>query len=257
MLNNAAKNRVVAHVARQWILGGRVQGVGFRPFVYRMALRCGVQGWVRNRGGEVVVMAQGAPEMLQRFGRALLTESPPLARPEILSESTALPELSEEFQIRSSEAAGPAQAHVPPDYFACDDCLAELNNSSDRRFRYPFINCTQCGPRYTLINRLPYDRVNTSMACFPLCPLCAAEYEDPGDRRFHAEPIACPQCGPCLEFRVDGKQAEHGANALSAAVVALQSGKIVAVKGIGGYHLLCDARSSGAVITLRSRKRRP
>jgi len=257
MLNSAAKDRAIVHVARQWVLGGRVQGVGFRPFVYRMAQRCGVQGWVQNRGGEVVVMAQGTPEMLQRFGRALLTEPPPLARPTILSDLPALPELNAGFQIRGSEAATAAQAHVPPDYFACDDCLAELNDPSDRRFRYPFINCTQCGPRYTLINRLPYDRANTSMARFPLCASCAAEYADPSDRRFHAEPIACPLCGPCLEFRIVGKQAEHGPNALSAAVAALRSDKIVAVKGIGGYHLLCDAGSSVAITTLRSRKRRP
>jgi hydrogenase maturation protein HypF len=257
MLNSVKTDSAVAYVARKWILGGRVQGVGFRPFVYRVAHRCGVQGWVRNHAGEVEVMAQGAPELMQRFGRALLTEAPPLARPKILSELPVAPEPTEDFQIRISETARPGQIHVPPDYFACDDCLAELNNSRDRRFRYPFINCTQCGPRYTLIERLPYDRTNTSMARFPLCPLCAAEYADPRDRRFHAEPIACPRCGPRLEFRTLGKGAQLGADAHSAAVAALQSGKIVAVKGIGGYHLLCDAASSVAVATLRVRKRRP
>ena len=257
MLNSAEKDSTVAYVARKWILGGRVQGVGFRPFVYRVAHRCGVQGWVRNRAGEVEVMAQGAPELLQRFGHALLTEAPPLARPKILSELPVAPEPTADFQIRSSETTRSAQIHVPPDYFACDDCLAELNNSRDRRFRYPFINCTQCGPRYTLIERLPYDRANTSMARFPLCPLCAAEYADPRDRRFHAEPIACPRCGPRLEFRTLGKDARLAVDALSAAVAALQSGKVIALKGIGGYHLLCDAANSVAVATLRERKRRP
>lgn len=172
MRNSAEKHAAVAYVARKWILGGRVQGVGFRPFVYRVAQRCGVQGWVRNHAGEVEIMAQGAPELLQRFGHALVTEAPPLARPKILSELPVAPEPTEDFQIRSSETARREQIHVPPDYFACDDCLAELNNSRDRRFRYPFINCTQCGPRYTLIERLPYDRANTSMARFP-CARCA------------------------------------------------------------------------------------
>jgi hydrogenase maturation protein HypF len=257
MLNSPERNSAIACVARKWILGGRVQGVGYRPFVYRVAHRCGVQGWVRNCAGEVEILAQGAPELLQCFGHALLTEAPPLARPRILSELPVAPEPTEDFQIRGSEAARPGQIHVPPDNFACDDCIAELNNSRDRRFRYPFINCTQCGPRYTLIERLPYDRANTSMARFQLCPLCAAEYADPRDRRFHAEPIACPQCGPRLEFHALDEGAQLGADALCAAVAALQSGKIVAVKGIGGYHLLCDAASSVAVATLRVRKRRP
>jgi hydrogenase maturation protein HypF len=142
MLNSAERNSVIACVARKWILGGRVQGVGYRPFVYRVAHRCGVQGWVRNCAGEVEILAQGAPELLQRFGHALLTEAPPLARPRILSELPVAPEPTEDFQIRGSEAARPGQIHVPPDNFACDDCIAELNNSRDRRFRYPFINCT-------------------------------------------------------------------------------------------------------------------
>jgi hydrogenase maturation protein HypF len=257
MPNSAGQNSAVARVARKWILGGRVQGVGYRPFVYRVAHRCGVQGWVRNCAGEVEILAQGTPEVLQRFGDALLTEAPPLARPRILSESTVAPELTGDFQIRGSEATHPGKIHLPPDNFACDDCIAELNNPQDRRFRHPFINCTQCGPRYTLIERLPYDRANTSMARFQMCPLCAAEYADPGDRRFHAEPIACPQCGPRLEFQASDQEAQIAADALLAAVAALRSGKIVAVKGIGGYHLLCDAASSLAVATLRLRKRRP
>jgi len=248
---------VTACIARKLLLGGRVQGVGFRPFVYRVAHRCGVQGWVRNRAGEVEVLVQGPPELLQRFRDALVTEAPPLARPKLLSERTVAPETIADFQIHVSEAAFSEHIHLPPDHFACAECLAEMHDSRDRRFRYPFINCTQCGPRYTLIERLPYDRANTSMACFALCPQCAAEYADPNDRRFHAEPLACPQCGPRLEYRTSGCDSQFGAAALSAAIESLRSGKIVAVKGIGGYHLLCDAANSAALISLRVRKKRP
>jgi len=248
---------VTACIARKLILGGRVQGVGFRPFVYRVAHRCGVQGWVRNRAGEVEVLVQGNPELLRRFRDALVTEAPPLAQPKVLSERTVAPEAIADFQILVSEAAFSEHIHLPPDYFACEECLAEINNSQDRRFRYPFINCTQCGPRYTLIERLPYDRANTSMARFPLCPQCTAEYTDPSDRRFHAEPLACPECGPRLEYCTFGSDAQFDAAALSATIDTLRSGKIVAVKGIGGYHLLCDAANSAAVISLRTRKKRP
>ena len=244
-------------IARKLILGGRVQGVGFRPFVYRVARRCGVQGWVRNRAGEVEVLVQGAPELLQRFRDALVTEAPPLARPKVLSERTVAPEAVADFQIHVSEAAFSEHIQLPPDHFACDECLAEMSDSRDRRFRYPFINCTQCGPRYTLIERLPYDRANTSMAHFALCPECTAEYADPSDRRFHAEPLACPQCGPRLEFRKFASDVQFGAAAHLATIDALRSGKIIAVKGIGGYHLMCDAGNSAAVVSLRARKKRP
>jgi hydrogenase maturation protein HypF len=246
----------MAAAARKWLVGGRVQGVGFRPFVYRIARQCGVRGWVRNRSGEVEILAQGEPDWLAHFGHALLTEAPPLARPEILSELAVEPEPSQAFEIRASETAPGEQIHLPPDYFACDDCLSELADPSDRRYRYPFVNCTQCGPRYTLIARLPYDRDNTTMAHFRLCPECAAEYTDPCDRRFHAEPIACPRCGPRLEYRGPG-DARLGASALAAAVAMLRAGRIVAAKGVGGYHLICDASNSAAVAALRARKRRP
>lgn len=243
--------------ARQWLLGGRVQGVGFRPFVYRLAHRHGLQGWVKNRGGDVLVMAQGAPDALRRFADALITDAPPLARPIILSDMPAILETTDGFQIHRSAPAPSGHVQVPPDYFACDDCLTELNDPRDRRYRYPFINCTQCGPRYTLIERLPYDRADTSMARFPLCPACAAEYADPANRRFHAEPIACPLCGPRLEFCIAGREREFGDDALAATVVALRAGQIIAVKGIGGYHLMCDAGNAAAVATLRTRKHRP
>jgi hydrogenase maturation protein HypF len=254
---SALREKPALVAARKWIVGGRVQGVGYRPFVYRTAQRFGLRGWVRNGAGEVEVLAQGVPDLLERFGHALITEAPPLARPIVLSERPMTPEPAVDFRIRPTDAARPAQVHVPPDYFACDDCLAELNDPQDRRFRYPFINCTQCGPRYTLIERLPYDRPNTVMARFALCSQCAAEYADPCDRRFHAEPIACPQCGPRLTFRATGKQSRSGDDALAAAVAALRAGNIVAAKGIGGYHLLCDATNSTVVGALRVRKRRP
>jgi len=246
-----------AVVARRLILGGRVQGVGFRPFVYRLAQRCGLHGWVRNGAGEVEILAQGDGQSLQRFCQALITEAPPLAQPILLANHAAAGETLLDFKIRVSEASRSEHIHLPPDYFACDECLSEMSNLSDRRFRYPFINCTQCGPRYTLIERLPYDRGNTSMARFALCPQCAAEYADPADRRFHAEPLACPRCGPRLEFRISGYSARFGADALIATIEALRAGKIVAVKGIGGYHLLCDAANSASITTLRMRKKRP
>ena len=248
---------MTACIARKMILGGRVQGVGFRPFVYRIAQRWGVSGWVRNRAGEVEVLAQGTPELLHRFRHALVTEAPPLARPTVLAEQPVAPEPITDFQIRASEAAFSEHIHLPPDHFVCDECLGELSNSRDRRFRYPFVNCTQCGPRYTLIERMPYDRANTSMAGFSLCVQCRTEYADPFDRRFHAEPLACPHCGPDIELRTLERGLGFGTDALSAAVASLRAGSIVAVKGIGGYHLVCDAANSVAVVALRARKKRP
>jgi hydrogenase maturation protein HypF len=238
--------------ARKWVFGGRVQGVGFRPFVYRTAHRYRVEGWVRNLAGRVEVLGQGSPDTLASFGEALLAEAPPLARPQKLADARVDPKPLRGFTILESRADALAHVGVPPDYFACEACLAELHDPRNRRFRYPFINCTQCGPRYTLIRGLPYDRANTTMAGFPLCERCAAEYSDPLDRRFHAEPVACPDCGPQLALG-----SLSGEAALAACVEALGDGKVVAVKGIGGYHLMCDAASSAAVAALRSRKARP
>jgi len=192
------------NVARRWWLAGRVQGVGFRPFVFRQAQRLGIKGWVRNRQGQVEIHAEGRSVALAEFGAALISHAPPLAAPRVASEVSAPLEGCECFSIAPSAANAQVDIHVPPDFFCCDDCVHELNDPDDRRYRYPFINCTQCGPRYTLIERLPYDRPNTAMAAFALCPQCRAEYEDPSDRRFHAEPIACPTCGPSLTFRMPG-----------------------------------------------------
>ncbi len=269
--------------ARRWVLEGRVQGVGFRPFVHRLALRHGLAGWVQNRLGRVVVRAEGEPGALARFAEALVREAPPLARPRVAEAVDEPPTGEGGFRILASDADGEARVHVPPDHFVCEDCLRELADPRDRRHRYPFINCTQCGPRYTIIERLPYDRPNTTMARFALCPACAREYADPADRRFHAEPVACPTCGPRLAWRGSEGEAAGGASvevgrdeasagadalepgggragseeALRAALACLRAGGIVAVRGIGGYHLLCDARSPAAVARLRARKRRP
>jgi hydrogenase maturation protein HypF len=244
--------------ARRIVLGGRVQGVGFRPFVYRLAHAHGVAGWVKNLTGQVEIFAQSDVDALERFAHALVGAAPPLARPELLSTQAApLADLSG-FTILASESVERPEVHVPPDYFACDDCVRELHDPTDRRYRYPFINCTQCGPRYTLIEKLPYDRPNTTMAGFALCPACRTEYENPLNRRFHAEPVACAACGPRLEWRdPTNGNGVAGDEALAACVDALRAGRIVAVKGIGGYHLMCDARSDEAVAALRERKPRP
>lgn len=240
------------------VLEGHVQGVGFRPFVYRLAVREGISGYVLNRVGQVEVLACATAESIAVFCECLLTEAPALSRPRlVLTEESAVPD-SQRFTIRTSVADASAQVFVPADCFLCDDCRRELADPGNRRFRYPFINCTQCGPRYTLINELPYDRDNTSMARFALCAECLAEYESPGDRRYHAEPIACPACGPQLAWRTSEESTNcRGSRALDAAVAALQAGRIVAVKGVGGYHLLCDATNDLAIARLRRRKRRP
>ena len=243
----------------RWLLSGRVQGVGFRPFVYRLARTHGVRGWIRNRSGQVEILAQGETGRLERFEQDLIGAAPPAAAPRIhLRESLRQPRL-EGFVISSSEADARPWIQVPPDHFACPECLAEVRDPGDRRHRYPFNNCTQCGPRYTLIRALPYDRPNTTLSGYALCPACAAEYGDPDNRRFHAEPIACPDCGPWLSYRAltgSAEPAEHEA-ALEAAAAALRTGAILAVKGIGGYHLMCAADNPEAIERLRARKPRP
>ncbi len=233
-------------------VSGKVQGVGFRPFVYRLAVREGIRGWVCNTNGRVEILARGSTGALQRFRKALVEEAPDIARPRLEPVEPVDADIPPGFRIRRSRSAGKADIHLPVDYHLCDDCLGELLDPGDRRYRYPFINCTQCGPRYTIIRELPYDRLATSMAGFTLCRQCEAEYRDPLSRRFHAEPIACPRCGPQLAF-----DDFRGDPALEAAVEALCRGRILAVKGIGGYHLLCDAADEKAVERLRRNKPRP
>ena len=251
--------------ARKITLSGQVQGVGFRPFIYRLAKQYHLTGWVRNCVGIVEIHVQGLSQDLDDFQRGIFEQKPPLAQPVLQAEMPAAVVSLDGFDILDSLSTSDSHITVPADLFLCDDCLVELNETSDRRYHYPFINCTQCGPRYTLINKLPYDRVNTTMAEFVLCPDCLAEYEDVEDRRFHAEPVACPVCGPALSFKgkntvdtvVDGKRADANETALNSAVDALRAGKIVAVKGVGGYHLMCDATDDDAVSRLRQRKPRP
>jgi hydrogenase maturation protein HypF len=223
-----------------------------------MADQCGLSGWVLNRSGEVEIRVEGLPDQLGAFQRALIEQAPPLAQPNP-PRCTPVPcEGLKGFIIKHSEAGEGGNVHIPPDYFVCDDCLAEMQNPDERRYLYPFINCTQCGPRYTLIDRLPYDRPNTAMSMFELCPACRAEYENPLDRRFHAEPLACSECGPRLTYRQPNQPdiADNQA-ALVACVYALKQGLVVAIKGVGGYHLVCDATDDVVVARLRKAKHRP
>ena len=237
---------------------GRVQGVGFRPFVFRLAHEHMLDGHVRNLRGDVEVVVCGTTESVAAFATDIVSRAPPLARPAIREIAGCEAPAEGGFFIAASSGADTPQVSVPPDFFACDDCVRELADPGDRRYRYPFINCTQCGPRYTLIESLPYDRPNTSMARFDLCAECRREYEDPLDRRFHAEPIACPVCGPHLRLAETGRPATDGDEAaIAAAVAVLKTGRVLAARGIGGYHLVCDARSETAVQRLRERKRRP
>ncbi len=235
---------------RRIVVGGTVQGVGFRPFVHRLASRHGLAGFVLNDGRGVVIEVEGDRLALDSFTAALPEQAPPLATVEAVAESRMPPRAEREFRIETS-AGGPATALIPADQATCPNCLGDLWDPANRRHRYPFINCTQCGPRFTIIRRPPYDRANTTMAGFEMCGACRAEYEDPADRRFHAEPIACPDCGPRLAL---GGAA--GEQALAAAVDLLGGGAIVAVKGLGGYHLACDSGDEEAVGRLRALKRR-
>jgi hydrogenase maturation protein HypF len=244
--------------AKRVVLSGIVQGVGFRPFIYRHAHIHKLQGWVRNSSGRVEIQVQGDPRQLGLFVNTLISSAPPLSRPVFDSVAESHCTDSDEFLILSSEAGSDADIHLPADLFTCDNCLRELNDPDNRRYRYPFINCTQCGPRYTLIEALPYDRPNTSMAGFPLCEACNTEYTDPADRRYHAEPVACAECGPTLTFSETGSGSIEGNEAaLAASLVALGAGKVLAIKGIGGYHLVCDASNDTAVRQLRRTKPRP
>lgn len=240
------------------VITGRVQGVGFRPFVSRLAHEFNLTGWVRNRSGQVEIRVEGSDKQLAAFSLALYEKAPPLAQPDHPIISTIAVDGYSAFTIEQSAAGEKPDSHIPPDYFVCDDCLAEMQNPLQRRYRYPFINCTQCGPRYTLIDSLPYDRPNTTMAEFELCAECRAEYLQPVDRRFHAQPLACSKCGPNLTFHHQGyPDLNNNEEALAACLQHLRDGLIVAVKGVGGYHLFCDATDAVAVDLLRQRKSRP
>jgi len=237
---------------------GAVQGVGFRPTVYRLATELGLAGWVANDARGAVLEVEGPDEAVDRFEHSLREQLPPLARLDGLTRETVPVTGDTGFVVRASEPGPRAGALVPPDAALCADCRGEMEDPSDRRARYPFTTCTNCGPRFSLVHRLPYDRHQTSMACFPLCPECATEYADPADRRFHAEPVCCPRCGPRLWLAgPEGQELATGENALAAARELLAGGGILAVKGLGGFQLACRADSASAVVRLRERKLRP
>ena len=235
---------------------GIVQGVGFRPFVFGLASRLQLTGHARNSAGQVVIEVEGLADSVDEFSAALTREAPPLARIEAIS-ATAIPlEQSSAFEIRESDEADAQEVFISPDVATCADCLRELLDPHDRRYRYPFINCTNCGPRLTIVTGAPYDRAQTTMASFAMCTACRREYEDPRDRRFHAQPIACPACGPHLQLLDEKGALLSGHDPLRDFAAAILNGQIGALKGVGGFHLVCDAQNEHAVQRLRLRKRR-
>ncbi len=265
-----------AQIARRIHITGVVQGVGFRPFVYNLAVGLGLRGWVLNSSAGVEIEAAGPPAVLDEFAARLRSDAPPLARVEQVAVSD-IPlaglqaPITETFVIRHSAARPGEFQPISPDVAICDDCRRELFDPADRRYRYPFINCTNCGPRFTIIQDIPYDRPLTTMAPFPMCPDCQAEYDDPTNRRFHAQPNACPVCGPQVELVVKDEGRTMADNRLSSSFVPgpssssqviqatrelLRAGGIVAIKGLGGFHLACDATHAEAVARLRQRKGR-
>jgi hydrogenase maturation protein HypF len=279
-MSQSAADVAVARERLRVEIRGAVQGVGFRPFVYRLATGLDLAGWVINDTSGVFVEVEGPPQVLEQFLLRLPAESPPLAIIQSFEHAWLPPAGFDRFEIRHSDDRGAKTVLVMPDIATCPDCLREVLDPADRRHRYPFTNCTNCGPRFTIIEALPYDRPNTSMRHFTLCPECRREYENPLDRRFHAQPNACPVCGPRLalhdgghshprfapaqvqvlqiaDFRLDSQSAIcNPQSAIQAAASALRAGRILAVKGLGGFHLMVDARNSDALIRLRERKPR-
>ncbi|HTQ11259.1 MAG TPA: carbamoyltransferase HypF, partial [Fimbriimonadaceae bacterium] len=236
---------------------GLVQGVGFRPFVFGLATELGLKGYVTNSAQGAEIEIEGSPKDLDRFLARLPEELPSPGF--VAGLETQIKEIRHfrEFSIKPSQEGGSKTATMLPDIATCPKCLAEMSDSNDRRYRYPFINCTHCGPRYSILLRLPYDRPNTTMREFAMCEACRAEYEDPRDRRFHAQPIACPVCGPQIElWDPPGRVVAARGDALLQAAEMLRNGAILALKGIGGFHLMVDARNEVAVSRLRERKRR-
>ncbi len=233
---------------------GVVQGVGFRPFVFRVAKEKLLRGWVANGAEGVEILVEGEDQAVEAFIRTLRTEPPPAAQIATIEVAVTSPSGISDFTIRSSSLCKHPSARVSPDLPACDACLAELENSEDPRFGYPYINCTNCGPRYSVILDLPYDRLRTTMKSWPLDQLCSGQYNDPADRRFHAQPVACPSCGPAYLLRVGNQTITGSGESIRRAADLLRSGAVVAIKGIGGYHVACDARNESAVEALRARK---
>jgi hydrogenase maturation protein HypF len=255
IVQNGQRNEVIR---RRLLCRGVVQAVGFRPAVHRLAVSLGLAGWVRNDPDGATIEVEGSTDAVQCFQRRLPEVLPPLARLDALlvSETPYLGERA--FTVHTSTSGPRRHALIPPDVVLCDACRGEMEDPADRRHRYPFTTCTNCGPRYSLTQSLPYDRDRTSMACFPLCPACRSEYTDPGSRRFHAEPICCPACGPQLWLaNARGEMVAEGSAAIGEARVALAAGCIVAVKGLGGFQLACRADDAAVVSRLRALKQRP
>jgi len=243
-------------VRKRIIIEGIVQGVGFRPFVYRVAREQGLTGWVLNDSRGVLIEVEGEGTALNRFLDDLREKLPPLASISRLDIMDIPPVGENDFVIRASSGEASKTAQISPDTFVCADCLRELFDPQDRRYRYPFINCTNCGPRFTIVTDIPYDRPNTTMAGFPMCAPCREEYDDPGNRRFHAQPNACPACGPRMTLLdADGREVA-ATDPVAEGIRLLRAGRIVAVKGLGGFHLAVDAANESAVADLRRRKER-
>ncbi|HZP16556.1 MAG TPA: carbamoyltransferase HypF, partial [Terriglobales bacterium] len=243
-------------IRRQIEVSGIVQGVGFRPYVYRLASERHLSGTIRNTSSGVVIEVQGPPSVVDDFLSRLPQEAPPLSRITEIVASEIPCNGDHEFRILASHAEETVRTLISPDVATCDDCLRELFDPQDRRYRYPFINCTNCGPRFTIVRDIPYDRPRTSMSKFRMCTACQAEYDNPLDRRFHAQPNACWDCGPRLELWDNNGHCIAATDPMAAAIEALRAGRIVAVKGLGGFHLAADATNSAAVSLLRERKRR-
>ncbi|WP_462411932.1 carbamoyltransferase HypF [Neobacillus sp. Marseille-QA0830] len=245
------------HTAVKIAVRGRVQGVGFRPFVFQLANTHHLTGTVQNNMDGVKIFAEGKTEELKRFAADLQNKAPRLSKIEEVNVEEADARHSGHFTIIESERSGASRLVIPIDSAVCEDCLREMNDPDDFRYRYPFINCTQCGPRYTIIDELPYDRSYTTMKAFQMCEDCRREYEDPTNRRHHAQPIACPKCGPKVRMvNSEGKEIDSE-NPIQDTINLIKAGKIIAVKGIGGYHLCCDAHNEQTVSLLRKRKNRP
>ena len=242
--------------AERLTVRGRVQGVGFRPHLARLAADLGLAGWARNSGDGAEAHVEGAADDVEAFARRVADDAPPAAVVEAVEREAVAALGLVGFEIRTSARGGAPTAQVPPDLATCGACLAELRDPRSRFFGYPFLNCTQCGPRFSVVEGLPYDRANTTLAGWPMCDACAAEYADPLDRRFHAQPTACPRCGPGLALVVDGAETARGAEAVRQSAARLGAGEVVAVKGTGGYLLACDARGDAALGALRTRKGR-
>jgi hydrogenase maturation protein HypF len=245
------------HLVRKQIrVHGIVQGVGFRPFVYNLAQSLRLTGYVLNSSAGVLIDVEGDPAQIERLQRELRENPPPLAQIEDIAVETLEPAGYRQFVIRESVDEPGQLAPVSPDVSTCADCLRDFQDPANRRFGYPFTNCTNCGPRYTITRMIPYDRPLTTMACFPMCEQCLREYEDPSNRRFHAQPNACPNCGPSLSFSAEFKDGRESLEAIREVQRLLRDGRILAIKGLGGFHLVCDPFNDAAVRLLRERKKR-